>query len=97
MDTAQIYTPTWQERLGRRFFPQAICHTPEVHGAKDCVVITTTATLSFTGRLRALVSGRIQVETRTATECKVGRVLTLSATTVLPPRWMERREKGGEK
>jgi hypothetical protein len=95
VNSAAKYSPQWQERIGWKLFPASLCESPEVPGARDCIVIRTTGTLSVLGRLRALISGRVQVETRTVTEFKIGRVLTHSAVSVLPPVWLSRREKKG--
>ena len=83
-----VDTPwTWRERLRFRLFPSRHCELPEApaHYA-DCVVVTTTAVLSWADRLRVLISGRLTVQTRTVTENVVGDCRTSSvAFPSLPP------------
>lgn len=76
-----VDTPwTWRERLGAKLFPRAFADLPmpkDFH-AEDVVTCRTAVSLSWRDRLRVLVSGRLWVETRTATEYVVGRSETTS-------------------
>lgn len=89
MNFAIAYRPTWLDRLRWKLFPMEICEIPDVP-AKDCVIVRSTFTLSLSGRLRMLVSGRVEVETKTATENVVGECATSTCLNVRAPRFMER-------
>jgi hypothetical protein len=53
-------------------------------------VCRTKVELSFLDRLRVLITGRIEIETRTSTENVIGKSATASTFTALPWKWMER-------
>lgn len=91
MNYALAYKPTWVDRLRWKLFPIDTCDTPDIP-AKDCLIIRTECRLSLIGRLRILVSGRMQVETKTATENVVGNAVTASCCNIKAPMFMERKE-----
>lgn len=88
MNTTLEYIPTRRERIGWRLFPARHCDIPDKPGMRDCVVTRTTADLSFIDRLRVLVSGRIEVQAKTATENVVGAHATNAEFSVRPPSWL---------
>lgn len=71
---------TWRDRLRFRLFPTRVCPLPmpERFTASDCVISRTAVGLDWIDRVRVLVSGRLMVETRTATEHEVGQTESLS-------------------
>ena len=70
---------TWRERLRFRLFPSRYCELPVAPATyADVVVVKTVVVLSFTDRLRTLLSGRVTVETRTVCENVVGATITSS-------------------
>ena len=88
-NTVLEYHSTRLERLGWYLFPNTLCDMPDKPGMRDCLVTRTKVELSFVDRLRVLVSGRIQVETKTATKNVVGAQETNAAFVVKPPAWMD--------
>lgn len=86
----QEYIPTRLEKLGWRLFPSNHCDIPDKIGMHDCVVTITRSELSFMDRLRVLVSGRIEVQSKTATENLVGSHATNAVLIVRPPYWLDR-------
>lgn len=88
----QIYVPQWQERLGWKLFPRkSWCEIPEMEKTQDYLVSRTVMELSFFDRLRVLFGGRIQVETKTATENEIGHHKTNGHGCVIPPKFLDRR------
>ena len=92
MDFAIAYKPTWTDRLRWKLFPVERCDIPDIP-ARDCVIVRSTYRLSLLGRLRALLSGRIEVETKTATENIVGACESSSCLNVKAPRFLDRRKR----
>lgn len=85
------YCATRREQIGWRLFPRRWIDLPELPAMRDCIVTTTTAELSFIDRLRVLVSGRIEVQAKTATENVVGATATGAVFNVCPPSWLSRK------
>lgn len=70
---------TWRDRLRFRLFPSRHCQLPDAPATyADCVVVTTTAVLSWPDRLRVLLSGCLTIQTKTVTENVVGDTKTAS-------------------
>ncbi len=70
-------TWTWRDKLRAKLFPVKHCFAPEAPGFyKDCITIHTTTVLSWTDRLRVLLTGVICTHTRTVTENEVGDSMT---------------------
>ncbi len=90
MNYCQEYMPTRLERLGWRFFPSRHCDIPDKVGMHDAVITVTKAELSFADRLRVLISGRVEVQSKTATENLVGSHETNAVFIVRPPTWLDR-------
>lgn len=91
MSNAVAFIPTtWADRLRWKLFPIDGCEIPDVP-AKDCVITRTKVRFSFAGRLRLLFSGRLTVETKTATENIVGNCETASCCYINAPKFMERQ------
>lgn len=63
--------PTLAERFRTRLFPERHISNPEMEH-RDIFVCRTSVRLSFTDRLRVLITGKVMVETRTATENEIG-------------------------
>lgn len=89
MNFAIAYQPTWVDRLRWKLFPMETCDIPDIP-ARDCVIVRSRYRLSFLGRLRVLFSGRIEVETKTATENIVGACESSSCLNVKAPRFIDR-------
>jgi len=92
MDYALAYKPTWIDRLRWKLFPIETCDIPDMP-AKDCLIVRTECRLSLFGRLRMLVSGRILVETKTATENIIGEFETACVCNVKAPVFMDRKDR----
>ena len=89
--TAQIYVPTLMEKIGWKLFPSKIPDDPDPESkARDMIVTRTTINFSFADRLRILVSGRVEVESRTATENEIGGHRTTACSSVRPPKLLTR-------
>jgi len=72
--------------LRNKLFPYRHCHCPDAPPAwLDAMTIRTTIALSWRDRARTLLTGRLEVTTRTVTENKIGGTLTASECYVLPP------------
>jgi hypothetical protein len=88
VDTTPLIT-----RIAYRIFPSKHCDCPEpdglVSGKGDVICLEAMTELSFTDRLRVLVSGRISSSVKIATEYNVGATKSLGVTFVRPPRWTE--------
>lgn len=70
---------TWRDRLRSKLFPFVICHVPEAPSHyQDCLVSRSRSIVCFMDRLRILVTGRVEVETRIVTEHTVGGHVTNS-------------------
>lgn len=91
-----IYVPQWQENIGRKLFPNTYVDSPELPGMKDVMVSYTRVHLSFLDRIRVLISGKIEITTKTATENVIGAVTTNCGSSVRPPWWLERIPKKGD-
>lgn len=89
MNFAMVYKPTWIDRLRWKLFPVERCEIPDIP-ARDCVIVRSRYRLSLLARLRVLISGRIEVETKTATENIVGACESASCLNVKAPRFMDR-------
>lgn len=69
------YNSTFLERIGWKLFPSKHCEMPPPKEGclmGDGLVCRTEVQLSIIDRLRALVSGRVRVETKTSTENVLG-------------------------
>lgn len=73
---ALVYVPQWQEKLGWKLFPNTYTEMPEMPDMKDGLVCGITVTLSWLDRLRMLVSGKLEVTAKTATENVIGANVT---------------------
>lgn len=91
---AVAYQSQWRERLGWRLFPAAHADIPDLPGSKDGIICHVKCELSFWDRLRVLISGRIEVGVKTATEFPVGKTATNSSISVRPPDWLDRKPEG---
>ena len=82
MEHAYYKTPDpipFKRRLYNRLFPWRPCDLPEAPYAYQDVVITKTrVSVSFVDRLRILITGKFEVESRTVTENIVGNTRTNS-------------------
>jgi hypothetical protein len=90
------YVPQWQEKLGWKLYPASHVDMPDVPNMHDCLVCRVTVHLSWIDRLRTLISGRMEVSTKTATENVIGKHVTASGVSVRPPTWLDRRNAQGE-
>ncbi len=64
---------TWREKLRAKLFPFVICHVPEAPPSfQDVIVSKSRSNLSFTDRLRVLITGKVEVETRIMTDVVIG-------------------------
>lgn len=64
---------SWKDRLRRKLFPWLPCETPKAPATyKDVLIMRVSCELSFADRLRVLVTGRIEIESRTVTENEIG-------------------------
>lgn len=91
-----VYVPQWQEKLGWKLFPSVYVDSPELPGMRDVMVSYTHVNLSFLDRIRVLISGKIEVTTKTATENVIGKVSTNCGFSARPPWWLDRIPKKGE-
>lgn len=90
----QAYRPTWRDHLRRRLFPYRHCELPDAPAQYvDCMTIRTVVVLRFIDRLRILLSGKLEVTTRTVTENKIGEHITASECYPMPPRLLERQRQ----
>lgn len=81
---------TLLDKLRRKLFPYRHCQLPEASAEwKDCMTVHTTCVLSFTDRIRAMLTGRIEVTSRTVTENEIGSHTTASEVYVRPPAFMD--------
>jgi hypothetical protein len=64
---------TWKDRLLAKLFPFVPCHAPEVPASfQDVLIVRTRCSLDFIDRIKVLFTGKVEVETRTATTNLVG-------------------------
>ncbi len=92
----QAYTPTWRDKIRRRLFPYRHCQLPDApSNYADCITIHTEVVLSWTDRIRAMLSGRFEVTTKTVTENVVGKNITASECYPLPPRIFTKGNQDG--
>lgn len=90
-NTAMEYIPTFREKIGHKLFPSKMPEYPTNHpqpSYADALIIKSTIHLSFVDRLRALVSGKVRLETRTVTENVLGVHTTASVGYVEPPDFL---------
>lgn len=74
----------------RKLFPWKPVYAPDVPGDwRDCLTSHTYCELSIGDRIRVLLTGRIEVTTRTLTENKIGNTTTASGCSVLPWKFLE--------
>lgn len=74
----------------RKLFPCRHVFAPAAPGDwKDCITMHTVCELSLLDRLRVLLTGRLEVTTRTITENEVGRSVTAADSYVLPWKMFE--------
>lgn len=92
MNQALAYTPTWLDKLRWKLFPLDTCDIPDIP-ARGCVIVRTECRFSLIGRLWILLSGRIEVETKTATENMVGATATASCCNIKAPLFMENKAR----
>jgi hypothetical protein len=90
---AMQYFPQWQEKIGRKLFPNGYVFMPEMQGSHDCIVTTVKTNFSFIDRLRILVSGNVTTNVKTTTENVVGNCMTAAISVVRPPWWLDRIER----
>lgn len=88
-----VYIQQWQEKLGWKIFPNTYVDSPELPEMKDVIVSYTRVNLSFIDRLRVLISGKIEITTKTATENIIGAVKTNCGSSVRPPWWLDRVDR----
>ena len=69
--------PRWHERLRARLFLEPAIANPQMEH-RDLFVCRTECRFSWTDRLRILLTGKVMVETRTATENVIGAHATKS-------------------
>lgn len=82
---------TWKDKLRVKLFPPQHCDVPEAPAHfRDALVCRVVSELSWLDRLRVLVTGRIQVESKTITEHAIGCHKTQSVFMALPPKWWHR-------
>jgi hypothetical protein len=79
------YKPTLLEKLGWYLYPHKQPATPELKDAKDVYVIMAAARLGFADRFRVLVSGKIELETRTVCQYTMGKAVHSITMNVRPP------------
>ncbi len=65
--------PTFRQRLRLRLLPWKSCELPQPVGFEDMLVTRTFVKLSVIDRLRILITGICETETRIATEHVVGK------------------------
>lgn len=87
-----MYTPQWQEKIGNKLFPSVYVESPELLIQKDVVHCTTVIKFSFIDRIRILVSGEVNVVSKTATENEVGNCKTNSGVFISPPKILRRKD-----
>jgi hypothetical protein len=82
MDCVSLSRPwTWRDKIRARLFPYKHCDIPDApkqFGMGDCINHTVRADLSFVDRLRVLITGKIEVESKIVTEHVVGALVTNS-------------------
>lgn len=88
-----VYVPQWQEKIGWKLFPNVYVETPEMDGMKDVMVCRTQAHLSFIDRIRTLISGKVEITTKTVTQNVIGETVTACGVSVRPPSWLDRIER----
>lgn len=77
--------PKWKQKLARLWPGRSLPNIDLPKWAKDALYIETEVRLSFPDRLRILVSGRLQVTSRTFTQNVPGRCTSASVAYTLPP------------
>ena len=87
---ALVYVPQWQEKLGWILFPSNHIDLPEMPNRKDGLICHVTVQLSWLDRLRMLISGKLEVTAKTATENVIGANVTATGVSVIPPTWLQR-------
>jgi len=93
---ALVYVPQWQEKLGWKLFPSNHIDLPEMPNRKDGLICHVTVQLSWLDRLRMLISGKLDVTAKTATENVIGANVTATGVSVIPPTWLQRHNAGSE-
>lgn len=88
-----VYVPQWQEKLGWKLFPGNYIEWPEMPDGKDAIIHNVEVRLSLVDRFRALISGKLEVVVKTATENVIGETATNSGVTVCPPWYLDRIPK----
>lgn len=64
---------TWKDRLRARIFPFVPCDLPQAPASfKDVIVTKVKSDLSVVDRIKVLITGKIEIETRVVTENMVG-------------------------
>lgn len=64
-----------------------------MEGAKDGIHIRSVSEISFMDRLRILISGKVQLVSKTVCENQIGNNITVSCLSVLPPKFLDRNDR----
>lgn len=84
---------TWKDKLRWKLFSIShIQHRKPDSFYKDFMHTNAIISLSFTNRIRVLLSGRIHYQVRVLTENIVGECSTNSCVHILPPTFLERKD-----
>jgi hypothetical protein len=80
----------WWVRLRHKLFPEAHPVLPDKLNfpATDCIHGTIGFEITWSCRIRTLITGRVEIQTRTICEHAVGRTKLVSSCHTLAPRWM---------
>lgn len=74
-----ISANSWRDKIRRVIFPWHPCELPEASAKyKDVFICRVSCELSFIDRIRILVAGCVEIESRTITENEIGEHLTES-------------------
>lgn len=87
-----MYTPQWQEKIGNKLFPPVYVEPPELPIQKDVIHCATVINFSIIDRIRILISGEVNVVSKTSTENKVGNCKTNSGVFISPPKFLKRKD-----
>lgn len=85
--------PRWKRWLQQKLFPQtclAYLEDNEPGFAPGECITGVNVVMCWKDRLRALVSGRLNVEMRLRTDVPLNRIVSRSQFNVTPPRWLDR-------
>ncbi len=91
-NSSKCRVANWRDKLRWKLFPAKYLNTPGAPAtAKDVLVCRVTCCLSMMDRIRLLLSGRLMVETKTATEHEIGNHCTVSTAYPLPIKPLENK------